>query len=86
MKYIGAAKHLNFRQAPWSLFFTCFDFQIIYRSAAENKANALSCSVLPSVESPTEPQSILPPIQVVRTFSPDPTSSFSKAQRQLWET
>ncbi len=57
-QYLREAKRLNPRQAWWALFFTCFQFTIMYCPRNRNcKANALS--LLNSPYTPTEPESIL---------------------------
>ncbi|KAK3553547.1 hypothetical protein QTP70_004572 [Hemibagrus guttatus] len=43
LEYIKSAKRLNPRQAPWSLFFTRFQFTVTYRPGSKNsKADTLS--------------------------------------------
>ncbi|KAL0148230.1 hypothetical protein M9458_056462 [Cirrhinus mrigala] len=50
LEYIKSAKRLNPRQAHWSLFFTRFQFTVMYRPGSKNnKADALSRQpILPS--------------------------------------
>ncbi|KAK3528234.1 hypothetical protein QTP86_027678 [Hemibagrus guttatus] len=43
LEYLRGAKRLNPRQARWALFFTCFQFMVMYRPGSKNgKADALS--------------------------------------------
>lgn len=37
LQHICSARHLNSRQARWSLFFTCFNFTLSYRPGSQNQ-------------------------------------------------
>ncbi|KAI2652624.1 Transposon Tf2-9 polyprotein [Labeo rohita] len=64
LQYLREAKHLNPRQARWALFLTRFNFKITYRPGSKNvKADALSRQF--SINSPTEPEPIIPPDLIV---------------------
>ncbi len=64
LQYLREVKRLNPRQAWWALLFTRFQFTITYRPGNRNcKADALSR--LHSPDTPTEPESILPPALIV---------------------
>ncbi len=61
LEYIKSAKHLNPRQARWSLFFSPFQFPVTYRPSSKNsKADALSRCHGPPTDNVT-PEYILPP-------------------------
>ncbi|KAI4887112.1 hypothetical protein NFI96_003142 [Prochilodus magdalenae] len=65
LAYIKQAKHLNPRQARWSLFFGQFDFVLTYRLGSKNlKPDALSCQWAPPEACPDQ-QSILPVSHIV---------------------
>lgn len=60
LEYLRSAKHLNPRQARWSLFFSRFDFSVTYRPGSKNtKADALS-RIHEDEQISSEPESILP--------------------------
>ncbi|KAK3548932.1 hypothetical protein QTP70_021678 [Hemibagrus guttatus] len=60
LEYLRSTKHLNLRQAWWALFFTRFDFSVIYRTGTKNsKADALSRQFEAQSE-PSQPNLILP--------------------------
>ncbi len=64
LQYLREAKQLNPRQAWWALFFTRFQFTIMYRPRNHNcKTDALSR--LNSPDTLTELESILPPALIV---------------------
>ncbi len=72
LQYLREAKHLNPRQARWTLFFTRFNFTISYRPGSRNvKADALS-RIQGAVEGSEEPENILLPKMIV---SPIETAS-----------
>ncbi|KAL2083807.1 hypothetical protein ACEWY4_021580 [Coilia grayii] len=60
LEYLRSAKHLNPRQACWSLFFSRFNFTLSYRPGSKNsKPDALS-RMFSRSESPSVPATILP--------------------------
>ncbi len=74
LQYLREAKRLNPRQARWALFFTRFNFTITYRPGNRNcKADALSR--LHSPESPSEPETIIPPALIVSPIQWDITET-----------
>lgn len=65
LAYIQTAKRLNSRQARWALFFDRFNFTITYRPGSKNtKPHALSRQFSVQ-ESPSSPDTIVPPSCVV---------------------
>ncbi len=78
LQYLREAKRLNPRQARWALFFTRFNFTITYRPGHRNcKADALSR--LHSPESPSEPETIIPPALIVSPIQWDITENIRVA-------
>ncbi|XP_063819155.1 LOW QUALITY PROTEIN: uncharacterized protein LOC135057187 [Pseudophryne corroboree] len=71
--YLQAAQCLNPRQARWSLFFSRFDFKILYRPGSQNvKADALSRSMEENVQ-PHDQRPIISPTAFATTHvSPVP--------------
>ncbi len=70
LEYLRSAKRLNPRQARWSLFFTRFQFSIMYRPGDKNvKADSLSRIHAP--DEPSSPEPILPPAVLVRAKGPE---------------
>lgn len=64
-EYIWQAKKLNSHQAHWALFFTQFNFHIMYQSGSKStKADVLSCYYSAPVPIET-PEPILPASLVV---------------------
>ena len=60
LEYIRTAKRLNSRQAPWTLFFSRFEFTLSYRPGSKNvKPDSLSHLFDPSA-CPVTPECILP--------------------------
>jgi len=81
LAYIQTAKRLNSRQARWALFFGRFSFTITYRPGSRNvKPDALSRLYAPE-ETPSKPDTILPPSCVVAAVTWQIKSLVKEAQR-----
>ncbi len=64
LEYLQSAKRLNPRQALWALFFTRFQFSIMYRPGDKN-VKADSLSHIHASDEPSSPEPILPPAVLV---------------------
>lgn len=81
LAYIRTAKHLNSRQARWALFFDPFNFTMTYRPGSKNtKPDALSRQFSVQ-ESPSSPDTIVPPSCVVGAVTWQIEATVREAQR-----
>ncbi|XP_051515080.1 uncharacterized protein LOC127418541 [Myxocyprinus asiaticus] len=81
LEYIQSAKHLNPRQARWSLF-SRFDFTITFRPGSKNtKADALS-RIHGSTTGNNPVTSIIPPTLIVASVQWDIMADITQAQNQ----
>lgn len=81
LEYLRDDKPLNPRQACWALFFTQFNFIVIYRTGSKNqKADALSC-IHCSNQSIALPEPILPAAMIIGPIQWSINDQISEATR-----
>lgn len=80
LAYIQTAKRLNSRQARWALFLGRFNFTMTYRPGSRNvKPDALSRQ-FSAEETPTEPETIVPPSCVIAALTWEIEAKVRQAQ------